>query len=118
MEAATATRTPVTPRRRRTAAQEERRLARFMISPSLILIALVAAYPIGYAVWLSLHEYSVITPGLKRWAEPNALGNYQAAFQSAEFVKSIRNTFIFTVFSVFFELLLGLAMALIMHNAT
>jgi len=118
MEAATATSTKVRPRRKKTAAQEERSLARKMISPSLILIALVAAYPIGYAVWLSLHEYSVITPGVSRWAEPNGLGNYQAAFESDAFVASIRNTFIFTVFSVFFELVLGLAMALIMHNAT
>jgi multiple sugar transport system permease protein len=75
----------------------------------------VAAYPIGYAVWLSLNEYSVITPGLSRWA---GLDNYRTAFESDEFVASIRNTFIFTVFSVFFELVLGLAMALIMHNAT
>jgi multiple sugar transport system permease protein len=31
-----------------------------MVSPSLIVIAIVAAYPIGYAIWLSLHQYSVI----------------------------------------------------------
>lgn len=116
MEAATATTgKAVGPRRRRSAAQDERRLARLMIAPSLILIALVAAYPIGYAVWLSLNEYSVITPGLSRWA---GLDNYRTAFESDEFVASIRNTFIFTAFSVFFELVLGLAMALIMHSAT
>src|SRR3954454_8764599 len=119
MEAATASGGSVTvKRRRRTAAQEERNLARKMIAPSLILIAVVAAYPIAYAVWLSLHEYSVITPGLKRWAGGNGLGNYSDAFSSPEFRASIKNTLIFTVFSVFFELLLGLAMALIMHNAT
>jgi multiple sugar transport system permease protein len=116
MEAATAGGGSVTvKRRRRTAAQEERNLARKMIAPSLILIAVVAAYPIVYAVWLSLHEYSVITPGLSRWA---GLRNYSNAFQSTEFTNSIKNTFVFTVFSVFFELVLGLAMALIMHNAT
>jgi multiple sugar transport system permease protein len=119
MEAATATTTTLGPRRgRRTAAQEERRLARLMISPSLLLIALVAAYPIGYAVWLSLHEYSVITPGLSRWAGATGLDNYKNAFSDSDFTSSIKNTFIFTVFSVFFELVLGLAMALIMHNAT
>ena len=72
-----------------------------MIAPSLILIAVVAAYPIFYAVWLSLHEYSVITPGLSRWA---GLKNYTDAFDSKEFRDSIKNTFVFTVFSVFFEL--------------
>jgi multiple sugar transport system permease protein len=120
MEAATATGNVVRPqrKRRRTAAQDERRLARLMISPSIILILVVAAYPIGYAVWLSLHEYSVIHPGLSRWAAPGGLGNYQEAFQSSEFVASIRNTFIFTFFSVLLELILGVAMALIMHNAT
>jgi hypothetical protein len=39
-------------------------LAWFMVSPSLVLIALVAAYPIIYGVWLSLHEYSVRVAGL------------------------------------------------------
>ena len=116
MEAATASGGSVTvKRRKRTAGQEERNLARKMIAPSLILIAVVAAYPIVYAVWLSLHEYSVITPGLSRWA---GLKNYTDAFDSKEFRDSIKNTFVFTVFSVFFELVLGLAMALIMHNAT
>ena len=39
-----------------------------MVSPSMVLIALVAAYPIIYAIWLSLHEYSVRVAGLSRWA--------------------------------------------------
>ena len=30
-----------------------------MVAPSMILIAVVAAWPIIYAIWLSLHEYSV-----------------------------------------------------------
>ena len=48
-----------------------------MVSPSLVLIALVALYPIVYAIWLSLHQYSLLEAGLTRWAEPNApFGNY------------------------------------------
>jgi multiple sugar transport system permease protein len=88
MEAATATPSQaVQPRRRRrkTASQEERSLARKMIAPSLILIALVAAYPIAYAVWLSLHEYSVINPGQSRWAGSLGLRNYSNAFSDPEF---------------------------------
>ena len=69
MEAATTT-TKVGPpkRRRRSAESDEKRLALRWVSPSLILMAVVAAYPIGYAIWLSLNEYSVRTPGLSRWA--------------------------------------------------
>ena len=98
----------------RSAASAERRLAAWMMSPSLILMLVVAAYPVGYAIWLSLHQYSLIHPGLSRWS---GLQNYKDAFNNPDFVASFKNTFIFTFFSVTFELILGIAMALAMHRA-
>src|SRR5258706_13980378 len=100
MEAATAATKTATraPRKRRPAEEDERRLARFMNSPSLILIAIVAAYPIGYAVWLSFHEYSVRVPGLSRGA---GFRNYTSALSDSAFQSAILNTFIFTAASVF-----------------
>src|SRR3712207_1261474 len=106
-----------TPARRRSRGIPERRLAWFMVAPSMLLIALVALWPILYAIWLSLHEYSLIRAGVSRWAEPFGLGNYIDALQSSEFWRATRITFVFTIVSVFFETLLGLAMALIMHSA-
>jgi multiple sugar transport system permease protein len=106
-----------TPKKRRSRDLSERRLAAYMVSPSVALIALVAAYPIGYAVWLSLHQYSVRQAGLSRWAEPNVWSNYSNVLSDDDFIESIRNTFVFTVFSVGFELLIGLGMALAMHAA-
>ena len=106
-----------TPNKRRSRDLSERRLAAYMVSPSVALIALVAAYPIGYAVWLSLHQYSVRQAGLSRWAEPNVWSNYSNVLSDDDFIESIRNTFVFTVFSVGFELLIGLGMALAMHAA-
>ncbi len=85
-----------------------------MLSPSLAVIALVAAYPIGYAVWLSLNEYSVRVPGLSRFA---GFRNYREALTSSEFWEAFRTTFIFTGASVALELVIGLAMALAMHEA-
>ena len=79
-----------------------------MVSPSLLLIAAVAAYPIAYAVWLSLHEYSVRVAGLSRWA---GLTNYSNILQDAEFWDAVRNTFIFTAASVTLEVAIGMAMA-------
>jgi multiple sugar transport system permease protein len=102
------------PQRQRSKGLSERRLAALMVSPSLLLIAIVAAYPIGYAVWLSLHEYSVRVAGLSRWA---GFKNYSTALQSSEFWDAVRTTFIFTGASVVLETLLGLAMALAMHSA-
>ncbi|HEY7015192.1 MAG TPA: sugar ABC transporter permease, partial [Streptosporangiaceae bacterium] len=72
---------------------------------------------IGYAVWLSLHEYSVITAGLSRWS---GFANYRDALwgdHSSDFWHAFRTTFVFTAISVALELGIGLAMALAMHQA-
>ena len=103
--------------KRRSRGVPERRLAWLMTTPSLLLIALVAVYPILYAIWLSMHEYSLIRAGVSRWASPVGLGNYIDAFQTPEFVDSIVITFVFTIASVFLETILGLVMALIMATA-
>lgn len=85
-----------------------------MLAPSLLVIGLVAAYPIGYAVWLSLNEYSVRVPGLSRFV---GFDNYSEALSSSEFWDSLTTTFVFTGVSVTLELVLGLAMALVMAEA-
>jgi multiple sugar transport system permease protein len=105
------------PQKRRSRGLSEKGLAFWMVSPSMALIALVAAYPIIYAIWLSLHEYSVRQAGLSRWAGPYGLRNYSNALQNSEFWDAMVTTLIFTVSSVFLELLIGLAMALAMHAA-
>jgi multiple sugar transport system permease protein len=105
------------PAGRRSRGISESRLAAYMVSPSIALIALVAAYPIGYAFWLSLHEYSVRQAGLSRWAGPFGLRNYENALGDSDFIESIRNTFIFTGGSVVLEVIVGMAMALAMHQA-
>jgi multiple sugar transport system permease protein len=116
MAAAPATAGPV-PARRRSRGIPERRLAKLMVAPSMALIALVALYPVIYGVWVSLHQYSLITAGLSRWASPAGLGNYKEALQSSEFWDATRVTLIFTVASVVLETIIGLAMALVMKEA-
>ena len=117
MEAASVQTVGSPTQRRRSKGIPERRLAKLMVAPSMILIAIVAAYPIIYAVWLSLHEYSVRQAGLSRWAGSLGLRNYSNALQSSEWWAALRHTLIFTVSSVALELLIGLGMALAMHAA-
>jgi multiple sugar transport system permease protein len=93
-----------------------RRLGIVMISPALLVMIAVAAFPIAYAVWLSLHEYSVRVPGLSRWAEPFGLGNYVSALTSASFWNATGTTLLFSVVSVTLELVLGMVMALLMQK--
>jgi multiple sugar transport system permease protein len=105
------------PARRRSRGIPERRLATLMVAPSVVLIALVALWPIIYAIWLSLHQYSLIRAGVSRWAAPAGLGNYIDALGAREFWAAVRVTFEFTIASVFLELVIGLAMAMAMHQA-
>jgi multiple sugar transport system permease protein len=105
---------PVPHRRRRSLFQQERRLGAALVVPSLAVIALVAAYPICYAIWLSLNEYSVITPGLSRFV---GIDNYIDALTSSDFWGAWTTTILFTAISVTLELLIGLAMALAMQEA-
>jgi multiple sugar transport system permease protein len=92
----------------------EGRLAKLMVTPSLILIAIVGAWPIFYAIWLSLHQYSVRVAGLSRWS---GFDNYSSALGSRDWWAAFEHTIIFTVSSVFFETIIGLGMALCMHAA-
>jgi len=101
-------------RKQKSYGSEERRLATLLLSPAMAVIVLVAAYPIGYAVWLSLTEYSLRTPGKWRFA---GFDNYTEAFGSTEFWDAVRTTFLFTGISVTLELAIGLGMALAMHAA-
>src|ERR1044072_4038188 len=105
------------PARARSRGLSVKRLACLMVSPSMVIIAIVAAYTIAYAIWLSLHEYSVRVAGLSRWAGPLGLRNYSNILQDPEFWDAVKNTFIFTGCSVVLETILGMAMALAMHSA-
>jgi multiple sugar transport system permease protein len=105
---------PARAQRRRSRGLSEKRLAQFMVSPSMVLIAIVAAWPIIYAIWLSLHEYSVRVAGLSRWV---GLDNYGSALSSSDWRSALAHTVIFTVSSVTLETIIGLGMALAMHQA-
>jgi multiple sugar transport system permease protein len=104
-------------KKRRDSGFSESRLGAAMMAPSLVVMGLVAAFPIGYAVWLSLNEYSVRVEGLSRFV---GFDNYADALwgdSSSEFWDAFKNTFIFTGISVSIELVLGIAFALAMHQA-
>jgi len=90
----------------------ERGLARLFISPSITAMAIVALFPILYAVVLSFYEYVGLQQG-----GFTALGNYVDALTDGRFWDSVIATFVFTVFSVTFEFLIGMGFALIMHQA-
>jgi ABC-type sugar transport system permease subunit len=90
----------------------ERSLAKVFISPSILTMALVAAFPIVYAIFISLFAYTRRTQtGFA------GLANYVDALTGARFWDSVQFTAVFTLTSVTFEFLIGLGFALLMNQA-
>jgi multiple sugar transport system permease protein len=108
MEAATATR--ATTER----ARSERKLAWMLCAPAVIAMLIVTGYPIGYAVYLSLQKIDLRFPDQNEFV---GLSNYVDVLTSSTWWSDVWNTTIITVASVSLELVLGMAIALVMHRA-
>jgi multiple sugar transport system permease protein len=91
----------------------QRRLAFLLISPAVILMLAVTAYPIGYAVWLSLQRYNLATPDDVAFV---GLDNYTTVLTDRYWWTAFAVTLAITIVSVAIEFVLGLALALVMHR--
>jgi multiple sugar transport system permease protein len=91
----------------------QRRLAYWLISPAVLLMLAVTAYPIVYAVWLSLQRYNLAAPDDTEFI---GLGNYQTILTDQYWWTAFTVTLGITVVSVAIEFVLGMALALVMHR--
>lgn len=94
--------------------REERRLAWMLCAPAVFMMVLVTAYPVGYALWLSLQKYDLRFPDEKEFV---GLGNYADVLGSSTWWSAVFNTLVVTISSVALELVLGMLIALVMHRA-
>ncbi len=92
----------------------EQRLAWLLCAPAVIAMLVVTAYPMLYAVWLSLFRYDLRFPNQRRFV---GVENYVSVLSAEAWWQSLFNTLFITVGSVVFEFLLGLVFALVMHRA-
>jgi trehalose/maltose transport system permease protein len=90
----------------------ERRTAYYMVLPSLLIIMLVAFFPVLYGIVLSLTDSTVTAFGSFVGVE-----NYVEMFQNPDFLVGFVNTVIFTVVSVSLEFIIGLGIALAVNRA-
>ncbi len=90
----------------------ERRTAYYMVLPSLLIIVVIAFFPILYGIVLSLTDSTVTAFG-----SFVGLENYVEMFQDPDFRVSLTNTVIFTVVSVALEFIIGLGIALAINRA-
>ena len=116
MEAATTTETRAPAPKKGTTdrVRSERRLAWMLCAPAVVVMLLVTGYPIAYAIYLSLQKYDLRFPDDKEFV---GLSNYADVLTSSTWWQDVGHTLIITVFSVSIELVLGMAIALVMHRA-
>ncbi len=95
-------------------AKAERKLGWMLCAPAVIVMLLVTAYPIGYAIYLSLQRYDLRFPNDHGYV---GLRNYGAVFGNALFWQDLTSTLTITVLSVIVELVLGFLLAFVMHRA-
>jgi trehalose/maltose transport system permease protein len=94
-------------------ARRRERLAWLLMLPSVLVVLGVALYPLVRTFLLSLTNARL---SRVRAVEFVGLSNYIDLLGDAAFLNAIWNTTVFTVFSVFFETLLGLIIALVIHS--
>jgi ABC-type sugar transport system permease subunit len=90
----------------------ERRTAYYMVLPSLLIIVVIAFFPILYGIVLSLTDSTI--GGFGSFI---GLENYTEMFQNPDFREGFYNTVVFTVVSVTMEFVIGLGIALAINRA-
>jgi multiple sugar transport system permease protein len=86
----------------------------WFILPSLIVLGVFIAYPVGYSFWLSFHDYQWNMPAFGRpWV---GLLNYTDIPNDRDLMASIRWTATFAAFSVPIGFVLGLVLALLLNS--
>ena len=91
----------------------EHRLAFTLVAPAAILMLAVTAYPIAYAIWLSLQHNNLATPNDTKFI---GFGNYQTVLTDRYWWTALAVTCSITTVSVLIEFVIGLALALVMHH--
>ena len=105
--------------------RERTRSAWIFLAPTLLVLAMVAGWPLGRTIWFSFTDATLETigestynmVGLTNYFGKYGVFNFGAAdgFWSTDWGFAIKNTFSFAIVSVVLETLLGVVIALVMN---
>lgn len=82
------------------------------LAPSLLVIAFFVVFPIIFSLYLSFHEWAILTSD-KPFV---GLDNFERMFSTPEFWQALKNTFLYTVGVVPFGAAASLALALLLNR--
>lgn len=92
---------------------EENRLGWLLILPTLVVFASIVFFPLLYSVYLSFHSSAGFGMNLT-WV---GLENYVTLLEQSAFWQSLINNILWTVGTVSVQLILGVAVALLLHRS-
>jgi multiple sugar transport system permease protein len=94
--------------------RDRSRLGPWLVAPALAAMLLAAAFPIAHAIRLSLYAYRLTDPAGRTFV---GLRNYAVVLGDPLWWRDVATTVALTAICVAVELVLGLAVALVMHRA-
>jgi trehalose/maltose transport system permease protein len=94
-------------------ARRRERLGWMLTAPTVIVICIVALYPVLRTFFLSFTNARLSGARAVSFV---GLSNYTDLLTDSTFLRATYNTTVFTVFSVFFETILGMIVALTIHS--
>jgi multiple sugar transport system permease protein len=83
-----------------------------LVVPALVVTLVVLAYPLGYSLWISLHDVSL---GGDRWTWVG-LDNYRAVVEDPLFWPTLRRTVAFAAVVTALTVTLGIAFAMLLNQ--
>ena len=88
--------------------------ARWMVTPTLVVLRVVAGYPLAFALYLSLRRRLLV------FSEDRFIGldNFIFLVRDDRFWSAVSNTTYFTVCAVAVDLVIGVGLAVLIHRAT
>jgi trehalose/maltose transport system permease protein len=93
--------------------RKQTHLAWIMLAPALVVVALVALYPLGLTIFQSFTDKQFLALEPTKWI---GLQNYRTLIHDSIFRDSIVTTVKFTLITVSFEFVLGLIIALVVNS--
>lgn len=93
--------------------QRKMRTAFVMLLPALIFLALLIAFPLGKVVHDAFSHVHLINKSMSGFA---GIENFETFIEDEHFAQAVRNTFLWTIFSVAGEYLMGMVTAVLLNQ--
>lgn len=87
--------------------------AYLMSSPAMLVITILSIFPLLFIIWYSMTNYEFLYPQRTKFI---GFDNYKKLFSDPYFRQALVNTLKFTALAVFFEVLLGLAISVLVKS--